>query len=49
MSRIAEFGCIGEGSVVLDFGCGTGRYTLGISGLRVPMICGLDPSMDMLK
>ena len=49
MSRIVEFWCIGEGSVVLDFGCGTGRYTLGISGLRAPMICGLDPSMDMLK
>lgn len=37
-----------EGSVVLDLGCGTGIYTLGI-GLRTSAIlCGLDPAAGML-
>ena len=49
LSKIIEFNEIEPDKVILDFGCGTGRYALGISDVKNPTICGLDPSMDMLR
>lgn len=44
----ARLARLDEGSVVLDLGCGTGIYTVGI-GLRTrATMCGLDPSAGML-
>ena len=45
-TRLADFG---EGSLVLDLGCGTGIYTLGLGLLTSATMCGLDPSAGMLK
>ncbi len=40
--------CLDQGTIVLDIGCGTGIYTLGI-GLRAQAtMCGIDPSAGML-
>jgi len=49
LSKIIEFSEVEADKVVLDFGCGTGRYALGISDLKNPTICGLDPSIEMLR
>ena len=38
-----------EGSLVLDLGCGTGIYTLGIGFHSGATMCGLDPSVGMLE
>lgn len=45
-SRLA---LLDEGSLVLDLGCGTGIYTLGIGSYSGATMCGLDPSVGMLK
>ena len=37
-----------EGSLVLDLGCGTGIYTLGIGAETGATMCGLDPVPGML-
>ena len=39
---------LGESSLVLDLGCGTGIYTLGIGARTSATMCGLDPSPGML-
>jgi ubiquinone/menaquinone biosynthesis C-methylase UbiE len=48
ISRIIEYGDIGKNKVVLDVGCGTGRFPL-----RMPtknnLFVALEPSIDMLK
>ena len=49
LSKVIEFCEVEADKVILDFGCGTGRYALGISDVINPIICGLDPSMDMLR
>lgn len=49
VSKIIQFGTINSNSVVLDVGCGTGRFSLRIFALKKPMICGLEPSVWMLK
>ncbi len=49
LSKVIEFCEIEAEKVILDFGCGTGRYALGISDVKNPTICGLDPSIDMLR
>jgi SAM-dependent methyltransferase len=49
VSRIVEFGKIGRGCTVLDIGCGTGRFPLTISSLKDPVLCALEPSIEMLK
>jgi len=49
VSKIIQFGAITTGSDVLDVGCGTGRFPLRISALKKPLICGLEPSVEMLK
>jgi SAM-dependent methyltransferase len=33
----------------LDIGCGTGRFPLSISTARNPVLCALEPSIEMLK
>jgi len=49
VSKIIQCGTINSDSVVLDVGCGTGRFPLRISALKKPLICGLEPSIQMLK
>ena len=43
-----RFGGLGSGSRVLDLGCGTGTYTVGIAERTSATMCGLDPAMGML-
>jgi ubiquinone/menaquinone biosynthesis C-methylase UbiE len=49
LSKLIEHGKIDANCVVLDVGCGTGRFCLGISALKNCMVCGLEPSIEMLK
>jgi len=48
ISKIIEYGEINEDSVVLDVGCGTGRFPLGILSSKKTLICSLEPSIKML-
>jgi ubiquinone/menaquinone biosynthesis C-methylase UbiE len=43
-----RFGGLGCGSRVLDLGCGTGLYIVGISERTSASMCGLDPAVGML-
>jgi ubiquinone/menaquinone biosynthesis C-methylase UbiE len=49
LSQIIEYGKIDANCAVLDIGCGTGRYPLGMSAIKNLMFCGLEPSIEMLK
>ena len=49
LSKIIGYGEIEEDCAVLDIGCGTGRFTLSVSTMKSPVVCGLDPSIEMLK
>jgi len=49
INKIIEHGEISQNSLVLDVGCGTGRFPLTISSLKKPSICALEPSIGMLK
>ena len=49
LSKIIEYGKIDTNCAVLDVGCGTGRFTLGISAVKNSMVCALEPSIEMLK
>lgn len=49
ISRIIEFGGIVKNSCVLDVGCGTGRFPLGISTLTKGTTFSIDLSKEMLK
>ena len=49
VSKIILYGEINPNSVVLDVGCGTGRYPLRIQKAKNCLICAFDPSIDMLK
>lgn len=49
LSKIIECGKIDSNCAVLDVGCGTGRFPLGISSAKNCMICALEPSIEMLK
>ena len=49
LSKIIEHGEINTNCAVLDIGCGTGRFPLDISTMKKPMICGLEPSIEMLR
>jgi len=49
LSKIIEYGKIDSNSAVLDVGCGTGRFTLGISTAANCVLCALEPSIEMLK
>jgi ubiquinone/menaquinone biosynthesis C-methylase UbiE len=43
-----KFGSLSSDSWVLDIGCGTGLYTVGIAEMTSAMVCGLDPAVGML-
>jgi len=49
VSRIIEYGKIDANYTVLDVGCGTGRFSLCISAIKEPILCALEPSIEMLK
>jgi ubiquinone/menaquinone biosynthesis C-methylase UbiE len=48
-SKIIKYGGIKPGNVVLDFGCGTGRFTNNLSALTGCLLVGLEPSLEMLR
>lgn len=43
-----KYAGLDSSSLVLDLGCGTGLYTLGIEAQTSATLCGLDPSVGML-
>jgi ubiquinone/menaquinone biosynthesis C-methylase UbiE len=43
-----RFGGLSSDSRVLDLGCGTGLYTVGIAERTFATVCGLDPAVGML-
>ncbi|MFQ6054253.1 MAG: class I SAM-dependent methyltransferase [Candidatus Bathyarchaeia archaeon] len=45
----ARLAHLDDGSLVLDLGCGTGIYTLGIGLKTSASMSGLDPSVNMLR
>lgn len=49
LASIIEYGGIKANSKVLDVGCGTGRYPLGMLSATGCTVYGLDPSIEMLK
>jgi SAM-dependent methyltransferase len=49
LSRIIQYGKIDRSSAVLDIGCGTGRFTLGIASAKPFRLFALEPSIEMLK
>lgn len=49
LSRIIDYGEIDSSCVVLDIGCGTGRFPLSISDAKKCMFCAVEPSLEMLK
>ena len=49
LSKIIEYGKIDANCAVLDVGCGTGRFTLGISTVKDSIVFALEPSIKMLK
>ena len=44
-----ELAHLDEGSIILDMGCGTGIYTVGLREHISSTTCGLDPSVGMLS
>jgi len=44
-----ELCCLDEESIILDMGCGTGVYTVGLVDYTSATTCGLDPSVGMLS
>lgn len=49
ISKIIMFGCVEKKSFVLDVGCGTGRFPLGVSLQTKATIVSIDLSKDMLR
>ena len=49
VGEATEFARLDEGSIVLDLGCGTGIYTVGLRDHTSATVCGLDPSVGMLS
>jgi len=48
-AEVERFAGLSGESMVLDLGCGTGVYTLGIAESTSATMCGLDPSIGMLE
>jgi ubiquinone/menaquinone biosynthesis C-methylase UbiE len=49
VSKILEYGKVDPRCAVLDIGCGTGRFPVNISSMGKPVICALEPSIEMLR
>lgn len=49
ISKIIQHGEIKESSLVLDVGCGTGRFPLCIKASKKAIICSLEPDIAMLN
>jgi ubiquinone/menaquinone biosynthesis C-methylase UbiE len=49
VSKVIAHGKVTANSMVLDVGCGTGRYPLAMQTFSDSVFCALDPSMEMLK
>jgi len=49
VNKIIQHGEINENSIVLDVGCGTGRFPLGILSSKKALIYALEPSINMLS
>jgi len=49
VSRIVKYGGIDSGSLVLDIGCGTGRFSIELRASTGCILVGLDPSSEMLR
>lgn len=49
LGSIIEYGGVKAGCTVLDVGCGTGRYPLGMLSATDCTVYGLDPSIEMLE
>lgn len=49
LPKIIEYGKIHTNCAVLDVGCGTGRFPLGVSAAKNSMVCALEPSIEMLR
>jgi ubiquinone/menaquinone biosynthesis C-methylase UbiE len=49
LSRVIEYGEIASSCVVLDVGCGTGRFALNMLTVKPSVFVGLEPSTEMLK
>jgi len=49
VAKTIEYGKIDANCTVLDVGCGTGRFPLNISTIKNPILCALEPSIEMLK
>lgn len=49
VGETAEFARLDEKSIILDMGCGTGIYTVGLRDHTSATTCGLDPSAGMLS
>jgi ubiquinone/menaquinone biosynthesis C-methylase UbiE len=47
--EVVKLARLDENSTVLDLGCGTGIYTIGIGLQASAPMCGLDPSSGMLR
>jgi ubiquinone/menaquinone biosynthesis C-methylase UbiE len=49
LSQIIKYGEISFKSMVLDVGCGTGRFPVKLSSMTKCSLFGLEPSQEMLK
>jgi SAM-dependent methyltransferase len=49
VGETTEIARLDEESIILDMGCGTGIYTVGLRDHTSATICGLDPSVGMLS
>jgi len=49
VSKVIEYGKIDADCIVLDVGCGTGRFPTNMPAISNLTLCALEPSTEMLK